>query len=215
MKKVLFLATFCFSFLSFGQKMFQFSDPQPAGISSTSTCDESCFGRYKDANTGVTYIINEKGISIETVVISFVTRTQIRESSKLKLRNGYLHGINGKDSVICIEEGDKVFYGLPQTLVVIGSGSLNSLTRISAKKYVINFHEGLYFEPSLLTFDGKGIQIVHADMNYTPIFSRYLQVATITRYGENVAIIAPTNEQWQSLETLLFTSKPAVYLKEI
>ena len=88
MKKVLFLATFCLSFLSFGQKMFQFSDPQPAGTSSTSACDESCFGRYKDANTGVTYIINEKGISIETIVVSFVTRTQIRESSKLKIKNG-------------------------------------------------------------------------------------------------------------------------------
>ncbi len=215
MKKVLFLATFCLSFLSFGQKMFQFSDPQPAGTSSTSACDESCFGRYKDANTGVTYIINEKGISIETIVVSFVTRTQIRESSKLKIKNGYLFGLNGKDSVVCIEEGDKVFYGIPQNLVVIGSGTLNSLTRISAKKYIINFHEGLYFEPSLLTFDGKGIQITHAEMTYTPLFSRYLQVATITRYGENVAIIAPTNEQWSGLETLIFTTSPSIYLKEI
>lgn len=215
MKKVLLVIAFFYSFLANAQKMIQFSDPQPSGSSSTSVCDESCFGRYKDANSGATYVIDEKGISIETIVISFVTRAQIRESSKLRISGNYLHGIKGKDSVICVEDGDRVYYGVPQQMVIIGSGSANSLNRVDAKKYIINFHEGSYFEPSLLTFDTKGIKIVHADMSYTPIFSRYLQVATITRYGENVAVIAPTKEQWTGLETILFTADPIIYLKEI
>ncbi len=214
MKKVLLVIAFFYSFLANAKKMIQFSDPQPSGSSSTSVCDESCFGRYKDANSGATYVIDEKGISIETIVISFVTRAQIRESSKLRISGNYLHGIKGKDSVICVEDGDRVYYGLPQQMVIIGSGNANSLNRIDAKKYIINFHEGSYFEPSLLTFDTKGIKIVHADMTYTPIFSRYLQVATITRYGENVAVIAPTQEQWIGLETILFTTDPIIYLKE-
>lgn len=214
MKKVLFVATFLFLQQAIAQKMFQFSDPQPSGTSSTSVCDESCFGRYKDANTNVTYIVDEKGISIETLVINFVTREQIRESSKLRLRGNYLHGIKANDSVPCVEDGERVYYGIPQQMVIIGSGSLNSLSRISAKKYVINFHEGQYFEPSLLTFDAKGLNIVHAEMVFTPIFSQYLQVATISRYGENVAILAPTATQWNTLETLLFISDPILYKKE-
>jgi hypothetical protein len=79
---------------------------------------------------------------------------------------------------------------------------------------VINFHEGQYFEPSLLVFDSKGLHITHPDLAYTPIFSKYLQVATITRYGENVAIIAPTNDQWNGLETLIYTGEAINYIKE-
>jgi|SRR6218665_271914 len=214
MKKVLFGTLLLLSFSVNAQKMLQFSDAQPADISSTSTCDETCFGRYKDEQTGATYIVDQNGISIETIVINFVTRAQIRESSKLKLRGNYLHGIKTNDSVPCVEDGDKVYYGIPQKMLIIGTGSLNSLKRINAKKYIINFHEGQYFEPSMLTFDAKGLHITHPELNFTPIFSKYLQVATITRYGENVAILAPTNDQWNGLETLLFTGDPINYTKE-
>lgn len=214
MKKVLFGTILFLSFFSNAQKMLQFSDPQPSGISSSSTCDESCFGRYKDAQSGATYVIDETGISIETVVINYITRAQLRESSKLKLRGNWLHGVKANDSVPCVEDGDKIYYGLPQKMVIIGSGNLNSLKRISAKKYIINFHEGQYFEPSLLTFDAKGLHISHPTLSFTPIFSKYLQIATITRYGETVAIIAPTNDQWNGLETLLYTEESIIYTKE-
>jgi hypothetical protein len=214
MKKVLFGTLLFFSFAVNAQKMLQFSDPQPAEASATSSCDEVCYGRYKDEQSGATYIIDQHGISIETVVINFVTRAQIRESSKLRIRGNYLHGIKANDSVPCVEDGEKVYYGLPQKMTIIGTGNLNSLKRISAKKYVINFHEGQYFEPSLLVFDSKGLHITHPDLAYTPIFSKYLQVATITRYGENVAIIAPTNDQWNGLETLIYTGEAINYIKE-
>ena len=215
MKKVLFGTLLFLSFSANAQKMLQFSDAQPVNVSSTSVCDETCFGRYKDEETGATYVVDESGISIETIVINFVTRAQIRESSKLKLRGNYLHGIKTNDSVPCVEDGDKVYYGIPQKMLIIGTGSLNSLKRITSKKYIVNFHEGQYFEPSLLTFDAKGLHITHPELEFTPIFSKYLQVATITRYGENVAIISPTSDQWTGLETLLFTGDPINYNKEL
>ncbi len=214
MKKVLFSFLLFGTFLAYGQASVQFSDPQPSGVSSTSTTDESCFGKYKDANTGVTYVVSREGISIETVVISYVTREQIRESSKLQVKGSHLHGLNGNDSVPCVEEDDKVYYGIQQKLVVIGAGNLNSLSRISAKKYVINFHEGAYFEPSLLTFEGNKLVITHGELKYSHPFSKYLQVKTITRYGESVAILAPTYEQWEGLEKLLFTGERRSYIKE-
>lgn len=214
MKKVLLVSLLFVGFYTSAQKSFQFSDPQPVGVSAVSTCDEICFGRYKDAQTGATYVIDETGIGIETTVINFVTREQIRESSKLKMRGNWLFGVKANDSVPCFEEGDKVYYGIPQKLVVVGTGTMNSLKRISPKKYVINFHEGNYFEPSLMVFDEKGLHITHPVLEYTAIYNRYLQIETIVRYGEPVAILAPTNDQWKTLETLLYTEEDIDYSKE-
>ena len=98
--------------------------------------------------------------------------------------------------------------------MIAGEGSLNTFTKINTNKYVINFHEGTYFEPSIVTFAGGKMTIVHSELDYQPLFQSILQVSTITRYGSEVAILAPTFEQWERLESTLFTGKKLIYTKE-
>ena len=90
----------------------------------------------------MTYVIDEKGISIVTVAIASITREQVRESSKLQVRGNYLFGIKANDSVPCALEGENYYYGIESKLVIAGEGSMNTLIKINSNKYVINFHEG-------------------------------------------------------------------------
>lgn len=214
MKKVLLVFTFLVHFLTFSQKTVQFADPLPFGSSSQASTDKIHFGKYKSSDSQVTYVIDEKGISIITVAIASISREQLRESSKLQVRGNYLFGIKANDSLPCVLEGENYYYGIESKLVIAGEGSLNTFTRISANKYVINFHEGMYFEPSLVTFSGGKMTIVHSELLYQPSFRSILQVNTITRYGSEVAILAPDFEQWEGLEKVLFTGKELLYIKE-
>ncbi len=214
MKKVLLVFTLSLQFLSFSQKTVQFSDPLPFGSTAQLTTDKIHFGKYKSSDSQVTYIIDEKGISIVTVAIASITREQVRESSKLQVKGDYLFGIKANDSVPCVLEGENYYYGIESKLVIAGEGSLNTFTRINTNKYVINFHEGSYFEPSIVTFAGGKMTIIHSELNYQPVFQSILQVSTITRYGSEVAILAPTYEQWERLEANLFTGKKLIYIKE-
>ena len=217
MKKVhlisLLFSQFFFNAVIFGQKTVQFADPQPSGSKLVQTVDKNLFGSYKSSDLSATYIVDESGISIVSTVVGYVTRKQVRESSKLQVHGSFLLGIKENDSVPCVLEGEKYYYGISQKLVIAGEESMNMLTRISANMYVINFHEGDYFEPSLVTFNGNTMTIVHGDMTYQDIFKPILQIKTITRYGSEVAILAPDASQWNSLQQAIFEGKKLVYTK--
>ncbi|AEA43456.1 hypothetical protein [Fluviicola taffensis] len=214
MKKVLLVCILLNHFLSFSQKSVQFSDPLPFGSNSQLTTEKIHFGKYKSSDSEVTYVIDEKGISIVTLAIASITREQVRESSKLQVRGDYLFGIKTNDSVPCVLEGENYYYGIESKLMIAGEGSLNTFTKITANKYIINFHEGSYFEPSLVIFTGGKMTIIHSDLAYQSLFSSILQIKTITRYGSAVAILAPTFEQWEQLEKALFNGRKLIYTKE-
>lgn len=218
MKKVPVFATLLvfFSHFSsvFGQKLIQFADPLPFGSVSKTSTDPKFFGRYKSSDLSTTYIVDESGIYILSLVVASVTREQVRENAKLRVSGDYLHGIKENDSVPCVLEGENYYYGVTQKLPIAGEGSLNTLTQVNASTYVINFHEGDYFEPSLVVFSGNKMTIVHGEMIYQDALKGMLQIKTITRYGSEVAILASTFEQWEQLARLLFEGKKLVYTKE-
>lgn len=218
MKKVplfsLLLSLFFVKSALFAQKTVQFADPQPSGGNLVNTVDKSFFGKYKSSDLSTTYVVDEQGIYIVSLVVASVSREQVRENSKLQIRGSYLFGIKENDSVPVVLEGDNYYYGITQKLAIAGEGSMNMLTKLSATTYVINFHEGDYFEPSLVTFSGNKMTIVHGNLDYQDVFKPILQIKTITRYGSEVAILAPSPAQWDSLLKAIFDGKKLVYIKE-
>lgn len=214
MKKVLLILLLCSTFFGHSQKTLQFSDPQPVGSVYENTVDNVHFGEYKNKQTHAKYVIDEQGISIETTLVSYITREQLRESSKLQVRGNYLFGIKDNDSVPCVLDGEKYYYGIVSKLTVIGNGSLNKLVRLTSNTYILNFHEGMYFEPSLLTFVNGELIIVHADLAYKSVFDGILQVNTITRYGSEVVVLAPASDQWSLIQKYAFEGEKLIYIKE-
>jgi hypothetical protein len=213
MKKVLFAGIFLAAFSVTGQKTIQFADPLPPNYTLVPTVDKAYFGSYKNTNSETTYLFDETGISIVSTIVAYVTREQLRESSSIQFRNGYLFGVVKGDSVPAVLEGERYYYGMRQKNVVIGSGSLHQLTRLDAKTYIVNFYEGSYFEPSIFSFENGKLKIVHGELAYQPSFARILRVASIERYGSKVDVIAPAADQWPELRNQLFAGETLNYLK--
>lgn len=214
MKKVLFLLTFSAVFSVFGQKTVQFSDPLPPNSAAVSTIDASLFGSYKNTSSGTSYLFDADGISIVSTIVAYVTREQLRESSTIQVRNGHLFGVVKGDSVPCTLEGERYYYGTRHKQVVIGSGSMNLLTKVDAKTYIVNFYEGKYFEPSIFTFEKGQLKVVHGDLNWQDSYERILRTASIERYGSPVDVLTPSFEQWPKLRSELFNGETLNYLKE-
>lgn len=214
MKKVLFSCFLSCTFIGFGQKTVQFSDPLPPNYTLAPTVDKAHFGTYKSTNSETTYLFDESGVSIVSTIVAYITREQVRESATIQVRNGYLFGVVKGDSTPCVLEGERYYYGMQHKQVIIGSGSLHQLSRVDAKTYIVNFYEGSYFEPSLFTFEGGKLKVIHGELSYQPAFAKILLVNSIERYGSKVDILAPSAEQWPSLRAEIFTGEALNYLKE-
>ncbi len=214
MKNMLFVCLLAIPSAFYAQKTVQFADPLPTGQAFIKQVDKNYFGSYKSATSGTIYEFDENGVAIVSLIVAYITREQLRESSTIEVRNGYLFGVVAGDSVPCVLEGERYYYGIRNKQVIIGEGSLNQLTRLDAKTYVLNFLEGSYFEPSLLTFTANGLEIIHGNTEALPEYDRILTINTITRYNSPVNILAPTAEQWPHLRKLLFEGERLFYVKE-
>jgi hypothetical protein len=64
-----------------------------------------------------------------------------------------------------------------------------------------------------VTFENGKMNIVHGELDYVDAFNSILKVNTITRYGSEVSILAPSFEQWERLQSVLFTGKALNYDK--
>lgn len=201
------------TYLLFGQKMVEFSDPLPPDYKLAQAVDKDLYGDYRNEATGTIYHFDETGISIVTRVIAYVTREQVRESSKIQARNGMLYGVVPNDSVPYVEEGERYYYGIRNAVKIAGEGSGNQLTRIDTKTYVLNFLEGTFFEPSMLTFGPAGLSIVHANLDYRDEYDRLLKTNTVTKYNTEIVILAPADTQWSWLKPLLFGGEKLAYAK--
>lgn len=214
MKKVLFS---CFLFVTFfisAQNTVQFGDPLPPNYTSAESVNKKHFGDYKSTNSETTYRFDEKGIHIISMIVAYVTREQVRESATIEVRNGHLFGIDKtQDSVPCFLEGERYYYGIQRVETIIGAGSLHLLSKIDDNTYVINFHEGKYFEPSLLRFEKNGVTIVHGELAYQSFFEQLLHVTTFEQYGSKVDVVIPRAEQWPRLKEILFNGEALNYLK--
>lgn len=214
MKKVLVAAIVFVSFFAFSQKTVQFSDPLPPNYVLVRTVDKELFGSYKNATSGSEYLFDENGVSIVTTIISYVTREQVRESSRIKVRGEYIFGISPEgDSLPVFAEGDKYFYGVRTKKLIVGRGSLHQLTRQDANTYILNFNEGLYFEPSLVKFNGKKLEIIHGGTEWLPEYTPVLVVNNITRYDSPVVVLSPSAELWPRVSRVLFEGEKLLYQK--
>lgn len=215
MKNMLFACLLAAPFSLFSQKTVQFADPLPPGQAFVKQVDKNHFGAYRSNTSGTIYQFDETGVSIVSTIVAYITREQLRESSTIEVRNGYLFGVVAGDSVPCVLEGERYYYGIRNKQVIIGEGSLSQLTRLDAKTYVLNFIEGGYFEPSLLTFTANGLEIIHGNTEALPEYDKILVVNNITRYNSPVAILAPSEAQWAELKKILFEGERLLYAKEL
>jgi hypothetical protein len=125
--------------------------------------DSKYFGKYQTVEGKMTYTFDETGVSITSTTISSISREMIRESSQYDVRGNYLFGIAENDSVPCVLEGERYYFGIRNVQPVIGPESENILTKLSNGVYMINFFEGGNYVPAKLNLKNKKATIAHFD----------------------------------------------------
>jgi hypothetical protein len=190
---------FC-TFLAIGQKSYYFSNPLPSGENTIRIVDKSYFGTYHSQSVARSYEFSASGINIITTSISSIGRESIRELSKYDVRNGFIFGVVEDDSLPCILEDDRYYFGINLTDELIGGDSKNVLTKINATSYIINFFDDGVYTPVLLIFDGKELRIEQFDYDLeTTVFDFIEDQKSVDGKHHEMVILSPTTEEYQTL----------------
>jgi hypothetical protein len=212
MKIFSFVVLFFSIFFSTAQDSYEFESTLPPDAKVVEVIDIRYVGQYKNEKTGTIFQFDLEGIKMISTIYSFISRDQIRESSKYQVRNGYLFGVVQNDSIPCYLEDDKYYFGIKRTEVLVGKGSENKLTKIDDRHYVINFKEENGYTPSLLTLKSNKILIQHFTYpSQTVIFDTIKSRKTKESKNNKTHILTPTSKEWKELNKDLIFDDAMVY----
>lgn len=202
MKIIPVLATILLSLSAIGQKSYYFSDPLPTEGTVVTNIDKKWYGKFKQENASRTIIINEDGIFVQSTNVSSVSRELIRESSTYDVRNGYIFGVAKDDSLPCILEGERYYFGIRNTEQIVGAGSSNILIKSSkeANTFYLNMEENGYYLPVRLTFERGNLIMAYFDYELDGSEFDFVenQKSIKTDFHE-IVILTPTSEELSRL----------------
>lgn len=202
MKIIGLIASLFLTFFSIGQKSYYFANPLPANQTKQISVDPRWYGNYATNSGKNTLEVSQDGIFMVSTTISSISRDEIRESSKYDVRNNYIFGVLKNDSIPCVLEGDRYFFGVRNKDVIIGSGSKNEL-RSSGRnpnEYILNTYDNGYFLPSLLRFESKSIFTSQIDYDYeTTVFDFIADKKNVQGQHLELVILNPNTTELNTL----------------
>lgn len=202
MKIIGLIASLMLTFFSIGQKSYYFSEPSPSNQRSQVTVDEKWHGRYSVSKGDLIFEINAEGIFMVSTTISSISREEIRESSKYEVRNNYIFGVVLNDSLPCVLEDDRYFFGIRNKDVIVGVGSKNELRPSGrvANEFILNTYENGYYLPSILRFEAKSISTAQLDYDYeTTVFDFIVNKKSVQGQNIELILLKPDATEFNSL----------------
>lgn len=197
------------------QESFEFKSALPPENDIVKTVDPIVFGSYKNEQTGTEIILNNEGISMITIITSYITKEQVRESSKYEVRNEYLFGVVDGDSVPCIFEDDKYFFGIKQKITLNDENHRAIIKKISSQIYVLNFIESKGYSPTMLEFRNGALVMKHFTYPNNP--STFSKISKSEQSKDNeitLHLLNPSQKEWNALDKTIIFDKDIVFLKQ-
>jgi len=194
------IASLLITLFSIGQKSYYFSKPLPSLRNEVRSIDPKLFGTYNSNTISRSYEFNQNGIYILSTAINSITRELIRESSKYDVRDGFIFGVLENDSLPCVLENDRFYFGVLHKEVLVGASSQTVLTRVGKNEYIINFYENGYYTPIVLKFQGSKLTL--QDFSYefeTDVFDHIANQKSIDAEFHEMIILSPTREEYELL----------------
>ncbi len=197
------------------QNSYEFKSAMPPEGEIVKTVDPAFYGVYKNEQTGTEFVLNGEGISMVTIINSFITREQVRETSKYQVRNGYLFGVKENDSIPCIEEDDKYFFGIRQKVTLNDPSHKAIIKKIAPQSYVLNFIETKGYSPSMLTFKGNSLVIQHFTYpgEGSSVFSEVKKQEKSKEKDYELVLLNPNQKEWNKLDKSLIFDTDIVFQK--
>lgn len=182
------------------QISYTFLKALPPDAEVTVAVNPSHFGSYKSPETGTIFEFTDHGIEMVLLINSFISKEQVRESSRFQCRNGYLFGVVEGDSVPCIFEEDKYYFAIRQKTLLNGMSYGAVLKQLDRNSYILNFKESSGFSPSLLKFKGKDLYLSHFDYDSgTTIFDEVVLKDIEKEKDFDTFILNPQPEEFAKL----------------
>lgn len=184
------------------QSSYYFSEVLPSAANKVLQVDEKWFGNYTKEGSSYSYEVSAEGITVISVQISSVSKEFIRESPTYDVRNNHIFGVVANDSLPCILEKGRYYFGLRNREVVIGPTSLHVLTKIDNTHYMINYSENGNYLPTMLEFSAGGLTI--REFEYDPVSSTFPFISEQSKLkiaNQQLTILSPTLQEFQELNT--------------
>ena len=198
-------------FNTIGQKSYYFSEPLSPMSVDLKQVPSNLFGIYTSSKSLRSFEVSEEGIFLISTTISSMDRESIRESSEYDVRNGFIFGIVEGDSLPCVLDNERYYFGVRNKDVLIGIGSLNVLSKVSSKSYLINVFENGTYIPMQITFEKKTLSISYFDYETdTKVFDFIVAQKSVASEEQELVILSPSAEEIKELITI-----PEVFIEPV
>ena len=197
MKIIGLLFALCLTFFAKSQISYDFANTLPPEGEKNTAVLKTFFGTYSSDQTDIDYQFNKEGVFAISFIYNSISRETIRESSTYSVKDGYLFGINGVDSIPCELQGEYYQFALMFKEQIIGGIAKNILTKLNQTTYILNFEENGNYTPSYLTFKGNELTIQHFTYaDGTTIFDEIAEKSEKSKSEMNFITLNPTKEEW-------------------
>jgi hypothetical protein len=198
---------------SFSQTSYDFAIPVPPRAREVKAVNVNYFGTYMSENSPFTYEFNETGIYVISTNINSISKETVRESTTYTVRNEHIFGVKENDSIPCVLEDNRYYFGIKNREKIGGYASKNVLLELKMNQYVLNFEEKGKYIPLFLTFSAEGLSLEQFDYDgKTMQFESIDEKTTVTTDIINITL-DPTPSEWKKLNLEELKSVPVLYKK--
>lgn len=182
------------------QQSYDFAIPVPPNGKEITTISKSYFGNYSSKQVDVDYEFNKEGVWAIAFIYSTISRETIRESSKYRVKDGFLFGVHETDSIPCELQGEYYHFAVKYKEQIAGGTAKNILVKISESSYILNFEDNGHYTPSLFEFKGKSLNVQHFTYEEgSKLFDGILNRTETSTPQMNYILLEPTATEWNAI----------------
>lgn len=213
----LFFIFYFFSLSVIAQNSYEIGVTLPFETPPIYAVDSKFYGVYEsDKGTQTAYELTDKGVFIKTINIQAITKETMRENSQYFVRNEHLFGVT-EDSIPYVYEDEKYYFGVRNTVPIVGMDVENKLVPLNQWSYILNLKTENGYIPMLLEFIGNQLQISSFDYDEEgKVFKKVKEQQNIEQQNNELTIIVlfPTLKEWQKLSKKEIFGTPRNFTKK-
>lgn len=200
------------SFASIAQTSYDFSITLPPNSPEISAVPKSFYGVYSSDSADIDYEFSAKGVFAISTIYNQISRETVRESSKYRVENGYIYGVQKDDSIPCILEGEYYVFGIKNREQIIGGTAQHKLVQLTPNSFIVNFKENGTFTPSLFEFKGKTLNVRHFTYeSEATVFDGIASKKTAASNQMNTISLSPSVEEWNKIPLTSIMTSPTLF----
>jgi hypothetical protein len=147
-------------------------------------------------------VVDETGIYIEKNKILFVTREEVRENSKIDVRNGYLFGVSETDSVPTALDGENYYFLVPAKtyLCELRSSSHKLFSGLNSGEFLLmTLEENNHYTAMYLKFQSGSLALLEPSFNTDKCLCSQIKEHEVTQDDFEIYVMSPSLKEWQTL----------------